>query len=172
MDESLVELFKSLNVVLGALCALLGAFVQNRYNEKYKKRSLLSEKLERVYFLCQEIYDGHKRELDNALAYLPNEDKKFLESRNHPGRETSELKMLVRSYAPDIECLLEKFDDGHNPLKQELIELEKIALSGESIDANELKSRDSRSRQNLVILGNASNDIKRAVSKKLNKIAN
>ncbi len=170
MTTELTEIFKSFNVLLGALCALLGAFVQKRFEEKYRKNAFLAQKLERAYLLCQEIYDGHNREINNALKTLPQNAKEFLDKRNHPGKETSELKMLIRSYAPDTANDLIDIDKGHDPLKKQFIELEKKLLSGNSITQTELDQYNVVWQEKLKLLGDGSLSLKRKIEKKLNKL--
>ena len=170
MPVEVTELFKSLNVVLGALCAIFGAFLQSRYNEKHKQKALLCEKLERAYSLCQNIYDGHKDEIKNALAHLPLNKDEFLNNRNHPGKDASELKMLLRSYFPDIKHHLEQFDQGHTPLKEGFYDLEKLLHSGVEITDVEMNQKNIEWEKQLHILGSASNSIKKAVSTKLQSI--
>jgi len=170
MSAEITELFKSLNIVLGALCAVLGAVLQSRYNEKHKQKALLCEKLERSYSLCQSIYDGHQQEINNALAYLPLNKEEFLRNRNHPGKETSELKMLLRSYVPDITYHLAQFDEGHTPLKDQFYELEQSLHSGTNITRDEINQKSIEWKEKLQILGNASHKIKLAISSKLHDI--
>lgn len=86
-------------------------------NDINQKRKVKIEKLERIYSLCQKLYDVHKKQVDNAKHNLPHKRDNYLENRSHPGEEMSEIKMLVRSYFPDLKQHLHKLDEGHTNLK-------------------------------------------------------
>jgi len=172
MDPALIEIFKALYIVLGALCATLGGFIQSRLNEKNKKSALLANKLERAYELCQEIYDGHNREIINARKHLPHDKDSFLENRRHPGKETSELKMLIRSYSPDISGNLETIDNGHGELKKSFIKIEEMLLSSDLFTTEEFNQKATEWLGYLEVLGRGSYSLKRDIERKLNKLAN
>ncbi|MBT0664678.1 hypothetical protein KI809_10245 [Geobacter pelophilus] len=161
----------SLNVVLGALCGYGGAFLQSRLNEKNTKKKLLAEKLETAYGLCQAIYDGHRREMINARQNLPADKDTFLNNRNHPGSDVSRLKMLIRSYAPDLVPHLETLDGGHTPLKNNFIELEKKVLSGHGITEGEIPGLYREWEGYLTVLGQGTNKIKAGIERQLNALA-
>lgn len=161
----------SINVVLGALCGYGVAFLQSRLNEKNTKKKLLAEKLETAYGLCQAIYDGHRREMINARQNLPADKATFLKNRNHPGSDVSQLKMLIRSYAPDLSPHLEELDNGHTPLKKTFIKLEKKVLSGLGITEDEIAGCYREWEVNLTTLGQGINKIKKGIENQLNALA-
>ena len=168
METLISEVSSSLNIILGACCALLGGLFQSRISEKNRKRHIHAEKLERAYMLCQEIYDGHKREMLNAVNNLPYSPKLFLELRNHPGKETSELKMLIRCYAPELSPKLKELDKGHNPLRKDFRELEKRVASGETNFKPGIVELDQQWQSYLSQLGQGTNGIKAGIEVILN----
>lgn len=171
MGDAANEFVKSLNILLGALCGYGGAFLQSRLNEKNTKKKLLAEKLETAYGLCQAIYDGHRREMINARQNLPADKDTFLKSRNHPGSEVSQLKMLIRSYAPDLAPHLKTLDGGHAQLKKSFFDLEKKVLSGHGITEAEIAGCYSEWEKYLNILGQGTNKIKAGIEGQLNALA-
>ncbi len=170
LENILTELAKSINIIIGALCTIMGGVIQNKYNENYKKKRLYSEKLERIYFLCQAVFDGHKNEIRKALMYLPTNKEMFLKNRNHPGKESSELKMLIKSYIPENKNLLIKYDEGHQRLKQDFYSIEQEILENEHFDKYRLEEYNKNWIEYIKILGIASDQIKDTVALKLNKM--
>jgi len=146
-----------------------GALIQSRLSEANRKNRLLAEKLERAYMLCQDIYDGHKREMLNAVNNLPDSPTLFLERRNHPGKEVSELKMLIRSYAPDLKIKLVQLDKGHEPLKKEFRKLEQLVASG-NISELSITEKNQQWEGYLSELGQGSNGIKAGIESVLNRL--
>lgn len=86
-------------------------------NDINQKRKVKIEKLERIYSLCQKLYDGHKKQINNARHHLPHNREEYLENRVHPGEEMSEIKMLIRSYFPELINFMDELDNGHKNLK-------------------------------------------------------
>jgi hypothetical protein len=171
MEGTASEIVKSLNVLLGALCGYGGAFLQSRLSEKNTKKKLLTEKLETAYGLCQAIYDGHRREMMNARQNLPTDKDTFLKNRNHPGSEVSQLKMLLRSYAPDLAPHLKTLDGGHARLKESFFNLEKKVLSGHGITEAEITKCYGEWENYLATLGKGTNKIKAGIEGQLNALA-
>jgi hypothetical protein len=170
MDEILKYIVTSLNVVLGAVCALGGALIQSRLSEKMKNQRLLVEKLENAYKLCQLIYDAHRKEIINAKNNLPQCIEDYLKERNHPGTEMSELRMLVNSYSREFIDELEKIGCSHSKLKQSFRELDTIVIENGSIDQDELDLTYEQWKRDLDFLGSASRELKISLSNKLNNI--
>ena len=175
MIEILEALKPLLLVLLGSLTAILGGFFQFRISDKSRKNTLLSIKLERAYTLCQIIYDSHKREIANARIFLPHNPSAFIEKRNHPGLEMSELKMLIRAYTPDLKCHLENIDLGHNPLKSSFARIDKSVTEGRFGVTTNLSilraDPDSRNWDNhLAALSKGSFDLKKALEKKMSEL--
>ena len=169
--EIFKELVPSLNIILGALMALVGARYQSWVNNRAEKARLKCEKLERAYKLCQAIYDGHRKEVNNAKQHIASSPKKFIENRKHPGTEMSELKMLIRCYIPSLTTSLVEIDKGHAPLKKDLREIEDIALQNKALTAAELKTKLAIWENHLKSLSHGSNIIKAGLEKELRKLA-
>lgn len=167
MDDVLKALIPSLNILLGAFIAWLGARYQAWVNDRIHKARLKTEKLERAYLLCQSIYDGHRREINNARRHLPSEPEKFMEARQHPGMEMSELKMLIRSYTPELADSLQLIDTGHEPLKKAFRKLEQDVLAKHAFDAQSLNDGFSLWDRHLQDLSAGSNAIKRGLEQEL-----
>lgn len=144
----------------GGLVAMLGAIVQNRLAGSQAKIRLRLEKLERAYSLCQQVYDGHLREINNAKTHRLNNPSEFLRLRQHPGAEMSELKMIIRCHFSDLEGDLEHLDSGHAPLKRLFIMIENSARSLESISQEHFKNECDNAENYLRELGKASNALK------------
>lgn len=170
MEEFIAVLKDSLNVLLGALAALLGALVQVRLGERRERERLRTEKLERAYFLCQAVFDGHKREITNAKRFLPNEAEAYLQQRNHPGAEMSELKMLIRSYAKELAPSLRSIDNGHEPLKKSFRELDGLILGRETPSQVDFEDRFKQWDVYLNALSQGSSEIKTGLEKELGKL--
>lgn len=170
MDEILKALVPSLNILLGAFAAWLGARYQAWVNDRIQKARLKTEKLERAYMLCQSIYDGHRREINKAKSHLPSDPGKFMEARQHPGMEMSELKMLIRSYTPELADSLQLIDTGHEPLKKAFRKLEQQVLEKHAFDQQELSRSFGLWEQHLNDLGTGSNAIKRGLEQELLKL--
>ncbi|MDO6739119.1 hypothetical protein [Wenyingzhuangia sp. 2_MG-2023] len=164
------EIFNTINIVIGAGCALIGAYFQTRFNDKNKKKYLLSEKLERTYSLCQDIYDGHKREISNIENNLPENTNKFLENRKHPGKETSELKMLIKSYHPEINYLLKDLNKSHSILKKNALTIEEKIRVYKTISDEELIVLNNELNEEIINLGKTLNIIKDKISNSLHKL--
>ncbi|MEZ0231231.1 MAG: hypothetical protein ACAH12_00195 [Methylophilaceae bacterium] len=162
--------FSSLNIVLGALCGLGGAIIQNNLLAKNTKKQLLATKLERAYVLCQLIYDGHKREISNAKKNLPNNIPEYLNKRNHPGAEMSEVKLILRGYAPNISNNLTFLDNGHEPLKLAFIELDEKINSGSIPTSVELSTLFKVYDNHLKTLSVGSNKVKADIINELNNL--
>ena len=165
--EALAIVGESLKILLGALAAVMGAYIQSKLADKNSKAKLKTEKFERIYALCQAVYDGHRREIINARKYFIKKPEKFLENRNHPGSEMSELKMLISSYAPDLEALIKVIDDGHSPLKKIFVEFDRVALSKPPLLQKELDDKLASCTLSLSDVGNGANEIKSSISKQL-----
>ena len=172
----ILEAFKPLLLVLlGSLTAILGGFFQFRVSDKSRKITLLSTKLERAYELCQLIYDGHKREINNARIFLPYNPDKYAEKRNHPGMEMSELKMLIRAYMPDLNPQLENLDKGHKPLTKSFNTLDQAVaqgLFGTTRAFTILQAdRDSRKWNDyLALLSKGSFELKKSLEERMSKL--
>ncbi len=80
-----------------------------------------------------------KNEIRKAHMYLPTNKEMFLKNRNHPGKESSELKMLIKSYIPENINLLIKYDEGHQRLKQDFYRIEQEILENEHFDKYRLE---------------------------------
>ena len=165
--EALAIVGESLKILLGALAAVMGAYIQSKLADKKSKVKLKTEKFERIYYLCQAVYDGHLREIINARKYFIKNPEKFLENRNHPGSEMSELKMLIRSYAPDLELLILAIDKGHRPLKDDFVEFDRVALSKPRLLQLELEKKLTICTQRLVDVGVGADEIKSKIAKQL-----
>jgi hypothetical protein len=169
-EITLTEIIEALNpallVLIGSLTALLAGLIQFRIGERARKRDILISKYERAYGLCQEIYDGHKREIRNAKKFLPSQVEKFIELRNHPGKEVSELKMIVKAYLPEIKSSLEVLDSGHTPLKKLF---KKIDMATNDEVLRELCDYNSMEKY-LENLGKGSNQIKSHIEKTIKKL--
>jgi hypothetical protein len=170
--EEFKEIISSLNIVLGALCALGGAMIQQRLSAKSKKRELLVQKLERAYELCQLVYEGHRREINNAKKHLPVEKEKFIKERNHPGNEMSELHMLINSYAIDLKSELNNFADAHGEIKDSFRELDSKVLNSEELSAEEYERKKEVWSGMLSSIGHTSKNLKTKLAEKLNAIVN
>lgn len=163
----LKDVTSTLHIVLGALIAWLGSWYQNRLNGQAQKARLKAEKLERAYLLCQSIYDGHRREINNAKRYIPSEPGKFLEARLHPGMEMSELKMLIRSYTPALAASLDLLDTGHVPLKKAFRKLDEDVLNKHVFDAQALAQDFKKWDRHLQDLSDGANAIKMGLEQEL-----
>lgn len=171
MDEVILALQESLNILLGALAALAGALLQARLNEKSNKLRLKTEKLERAYFLCQAVYDGHTREVIIAKRYLPDNPEKYSEHRKHPGAEMSELKMLIRTHAQKLSTSLKSIDNGHEPLKKSFRELDHLVLAGVTPDKLKLEERYDQWDLFLKNLSKGSSEIKKGLEEKIRSLS-
>lgn len=171
MKEIIIALTPSLNILLGALMALVGAAYQSRANHKNEKIKLKAEKLERAYQLCQFIYDGHLREINNAKRYLPANPTEYLKIKNHPGKEMSELKMLIRCYAPELKSRLSEISKGHDQLKKSLRELENKILSGDALTSPQINNQHTEWDSSLNTVSNGSNIIKAGIEERLLNLA-
>jgi hypothetical protein len=165
--EAMAIIGESVKIVLGAGAAIMGAYFQSKLADKKSKANLKTEKFERIYYLCQAVYDGHRKEIINARKYFIKKPEKYLENRNHPGSEMSELKMLISSYAPDLEFLIEIIDKGHRPLKEAFVEFDRVALAKPPILQTELDNRLVTCTERLVDVGNGANEIKSNIAKQL-----
>ncbi|CAH0230195.1 hypothetical protein SRABI118_02448 [Massilia sp. Bi118] len=130
IDELITPLTPSLNIMLGALAATLAARLQFWSTERTQKARLKVEKLERAYQLSQKIAEGYKREIINAKRHLPAHPDKYNEYRQHLGSEVSELKMVIRSYAPSLSACLQQVENGHKPLKEAFEEIDSQIAMG------------------------------------------
>ncbi len=166
-QEFLTILGESVKILLGALAAIMGAYIQSKLADKNSKAKLKTDKFERIYALCQAVYDGHKSEISNARKNFIKKPEKYLENRNHPGSEMSELKMLIRSYSPDLEELITNIDAGHRPLKEIFDEFDKLALSKPSMTQSEFDEKLVICNLRLIDLGNGANVIKSRIAKQL-----
>lgn len=167
MEELLTDFIKGL---FGALLALMGSYYQIRVSEKNTKARLKAEKLERAYFLCQAIYDGHKREIANARKNLPHYTERYIEERRHPGVEMSELKMLIRGYIPSLAPLLESIDNGHAPLKKAFTALDNQVLSKEPFASGDPEGKLRTWEAHLQAVSKGSSAIKSGIEKELNSL--
>jgi hypothetical protein len=70
-----------------------------------------------IHSKCQKLYDGHKKQINNARHNLPHNRGEYLENHVHPGDEMSEIKMLIKSYFPELINSMDKLDSGHKKLK-------------------------------------------------------
>lgn len=172
LSKLTVELPKLITIIIGGGIAFLGSLVLSWYNKRNNQNIVISSKFERIYSLCQEIYDRHKCEINNALSKLPESPNEFLISRNHPGKESSELKMLIKSYCPELKHLINDFDKGHTPLKESFIELENNIIAGKKIDQELLDASAKEWKEKLHLLGLASDQIKNKIASKLQNLLN
>jgi hypothetical protein len=175
----MIEILKAFNplflVILGSFASILGGIFQFRISDKSRKITLLSSKLERAYELCQLIYDGHKREIGNARIFLPQNPAKYIENRRHPGKEMSELKMLVRAYIPELKNHLNILDSGHKPLKDSFSKIDSAATKNKFGTKRDftIMHADADSKNwdsNLVLLSQGSFDLKKALEAKMSSL--
>jgi hypothetical protein len=158
--EVIAALKEPLMLLGGGFMAMLGAVVQNRLGSSQSRSKLRLEKLERAYSLCQQVYDGHLREINNAKLNRLNQPAEFLKNRRHPGAEMSELKMVIRCYFPDLGEDLKKLDEGHAPLKAMFTTAEDLARSGSPLSQEDFLADSKQSELLLGVLGEASNQLK------------
>ncbi len=149
---------------LGTLATGIFIYILNDINQK---RKVKIEKLERIYSLCQKLYDGHKKQVNNARHNLPQRRNDYLENRTHPGEEMSEIKMLVRSYFPELEDHMVDLDNGHSKLKSSF---EKIDTQLVRAEINGPTPPDTL-MDHLSILSRGSTTLKDMVSIKLIKLS-
>jgi hypothetical protein len=154
-----------LNLLLGALISYAGFYVQGKVVSKQAKEKLLLEKIERAYTLCQLIYEGHKREISNArLNFLTNREL-FISNRLHPGKEMSELKMLLRCYVPELISFEKTLNVSHKPMKEEIFQqLDDAAIHGRSIDANSFELLMTECDRHLTHLGETTVNLKQKLA--------
>jgi hypothetical protein len=162
--ELLTALKDPLMLLGGGFMAMLGAIVQNRLGSSQARSKLRLEKVERAYSLCQQVYDGHLREINNAKLNRLTQPTEFLKNRRHPGTEMSELKMVVRCYFPDLDGYLKKLDEGHAPLKAMFTAAEDIARSGSPLSQEIFFAECKQAELHLAVLGEASNQLKRRIA--------
>lgn len=156
-------------VLGGALAATLGAVVQSRLANVQAKAKLRLEKLERAYALCQLVYDGHLRELNNFKKHGISDAEEFLKLRKHPGAEMSELKMLVRCYIPKLESDLQALDKGHGPLKQMFAKLEVDARLSEPLPMDVFQRECAEAESHLQVFEQASVTLKQKIAAEARK---
>jgi hypothetical protein len=110
-----------IGTAIGALATLGGVFLAQTLNAKNisakEARDHVRSKCERIYNLCQLLYDGHRDELQKLQMSETATAKTWIKSRNHPGSSMSELKMLVKMYAPSLTTQIQALDLPHQALK-------------------------------------------------------
>lgn len=147
----------------------LGTFIAGVFvfylNERNGRRKLRIEKLEKIYMLCQKLFDGHKKQVDNSRNNLPSKPKDYIKNRTHPGEEMSEIKMLVRSYFPELEPKMKNLNAAHNFLKTEFVLIDN-QLTNPSFVKSNIKHPEN-AQLFLDTLSKGSNEVKAAVSEKL-----
>lgn len=170
MDEFAKGLLNLVGVLLGALCTYGGFRIQGRLQEQARKKSLLAEKLERAYELCQLVYEGHRHEINNARINIPHDVDRFKKSRKHPGNEMSELRMLIKSYARDLDTDLESLGEKHGHLKLSFLDIDDRVIEMKGLSGTELETIYETWREDLVLLGDASSELKVNIADKLNEL--
>ena len=127
MDLSLITtnplVFGAVVAFCGALIGALTATFTQRYTlefaDRRDRRLLVCRKLERVYLLCQQLYEGYQEVGWLRERWLPGNPQKFLDRYRHPGRHMNEIKLIIRAYGREIIPKLDKMDErGHAPLKK------------------------------------------------------
>jgi hypothetical protein len=154
-----------LNLLLGALITYIGFYIQGRLSAKQLRNKLLLEKIERAYTLCQLVYEGHKREIENARKNFLSNRKVYISKRKHPGQEMSELKMLLRCYVPELNPFEVTLNLSHKPLKDELFKILDESTSIEkSFDSAEFDSVMIKCDDHLKHLGETTVQLKKKLA--------
>jgi len=166
MSEIVTGVFGLFGVILGAACTYLAGLFQWKAQEATQKKLLLSEKLERAYQLCQLAFEGHRREINSARKNLPQDLSGFINARNHPGNEMSELRMLIQIYANDLSIKLEDFGTIHSSLKKSFRDIDAKALEMKMMNPTELEQEYTKWKHELELLGDASSCLKIAIAEK------
>lgn len=169
MDFQIPEqLWQIIATVVGGVISAFAGYLTQKLSERRSKNTLLMTRLEEIYALCQALYDAH---LERVKWFLGHEQitSEALEScPKHPGAVMSELKMKVRSYAPNLLDALNRMDEGHQSLKALFNELEARSLRGEVLSKG--SDYDADTLQSYIVkLGLGANDVKDGTVAKLKR---
>lgn len=167
LADVMTPFLPTISAAVGALIALGGIRYQLSANERVQMTRLKIEKLERIYLLCQMVCEGHSREINNAKKHLPARPDQYLELRQHPGMEMSELKMLIRSYLPSLSPSLQLIDSGHKPLKEAFHTITQQIITGASLAGTDFKVQFQLWDSHLETVFRGADEIKGGVARQL-----
>ena len=148
-----------IGTLVGGALTLLGTFASQKVLASKEKRKLICEKCERIYELCQRLYDGHFGEVQKLKNSKDDTPVSWIKKRKHPGEYMSELKMLVKMYAPTLQLHLDTADISHQQLKQKFRKVDSDFLKNESVWIDREALFDDLGGD-LDLLGIALNDVK------------
>lgn len=160
MDFQLPEqLWQIFATVVGGVISAFTGYLAQKLSERRSRNTLLMTRLEEIYGLCQALYDAHLERIYWFLGHEQITSEELKSSPKHPGTTMSELKMKVRSYAPNLLHALDRMDEGHQSLKGLFNELEARSLRGDVLSKGIDYDADTLEKH-IETLGLGANEVK------------
>lgn len=129
-------------------------------------RKLFVERMEDAYRLSQELYEGHHGEILKARSVGNKTSEQWFDNRRHPGKQMSDIKMIVSGYARHLQRDMVPLDQGHSALKECFLSIDRAIQSGDTpLDA--CRRQDAVFDESLVLLGTGVNAIKNGTSQEI-----
>lgn len=114
-------------VMVGACVALYGSWYSNRSVLRREDRKQIIDRLEELFMLCQDLYDGHAAEIKKLGGFNGEDVETWLNARKHPGSSMARIRLIVKAYVPHMKAVLEELSLPHKRLKDTFLEIEASA---------------------------------------------